>query len=145
MTPPYGNLVGSLIALDQFPAAKVSLREAGDRGVDFIGLRRMAYLLAFLDGDSAGMARELDRVRATPNAMWAAMFQGRTSAFSGRFQAAHEQYQQSVQAAVRDNFRDLGAQWATEDAEAHAIAGQCPQARREIRAALELSRDNFAL
>ncbi len=93
----------------------------------------------------AAMARELDRVRGTPNAMWAAMFQGRTSAFSGRFQAAHEQFQQSVQAAVRDNFRELGAQWTMEDAESHAIAGQCAEARREVRAGLELSRDNFTL
>jgi predicted Zn-dependent protease len=134
-----------LIALDRFPEAKASLREASERGMDFIGLRRMAYLLAFLDGDSAGMVRELDRVRGTPDAMWAAMFQGRTSAFSGRFQAAHEQFQQSVRAAVRDNFRDLGAQWTMEDAESHAIAGQCSEARREIEAGLELSRDNFAL
>jgi hypothetical protein len=32
-----------------------------------------------------------------------------------------------------------------EDAESHAIAGQCAEARREISAGLELSRDNFTL
>jgi tetratricopeptide (TPR) repeat protein/tRNA A-37 threonylcarbamoyl transferase component Bud32 len=143
--PPHGNLVGSLIALNRFPEAKARLREAGDRGVDFISLRRMAYVLAFLDGDSAGMARELDLLRGTPNAMWASTLQGRTAVFSGRFHAAHALFQQGVQAAVRDNFRELGAQWMMEDAESHAIAGQCPEARREIRAGLELSRDNFTL
>jgi tetratricopeptide (TPR) repeat protein len=143
--PPHGNLVGTLIALNQFPEAKASLREAAERGVDFIRLRRMAYVLAFLDGDAAGMARELDLVRGTPNAMWASTLQGRTAAFAGRFREAHERFQQGAQAAVRDNFRDLGAQWTMEDAESHAIAGQCPEARREILAGLELSRDNFTL
>ena len=52
---------------------------------------------------------------------------------------AHELFQQGVQAAVRDNFRELGAQWTMEDAESHAIAGQCAEARREISAGLELS------
>jgi eukaryotic-like serine/threonine-protein kinase len=143
--PPHGNLVGTLIALNQFPEATASLRQAAERGVDFIRLRRMAYVLAFLDGDAAAMARELDLVRGTPNAMWASTLQGRSSAFSGRIRDAHERFQQGVQAAVRDNFRDLGAQWTMEDAESHAIAGQCPEARREIRAGLELSRDNFTL
>jgi hypothetical protein len=32
-----------------------------------------------------------------------------------------------------------------EDAESHAIAGQCGDARREVSAGLELSRDNFTL
>ncbi len=77
--------------------------------------------------------------------MWASSWEARTSLFSGRFRTAHELFQRSVQAAVRDNFRELGAQWTMEDAESHAIAGQCGDARREVSAGLELSRDNFTL
>jgi tetratricopeptide (TPR) repeat protein len=143
--PPHGNLAGSLIALNRFSEAKALLREASARGVDFISLRRMTYVLAFLDGDAAGMARELDLLRGTPNAMWAFTLEGRTSAFSGRFQAAHELFGHGVQAALRAGFRELGAQWTMEDAESHAIAGQCAESRREIQIGLELSRDNFTL
>ncbi|MEO8256034.1 MAG: serine/threonine-protein kinase [Acidobacteriota bacterium] len=142
---PRGNLVGSLIALNRFPEAHARLREAADRGVDFLSLRRLSYLLAVLDGDAAAMARELDLLRGTPDAMWAATLQGRTAAFSGRFHAAHELFRQGAQAAVRNNFLELAAQWTTEDAESHAIAGQCAEARQEIEAGLALSRDNFTL
>jgi hypothetical protein len=64
---------------------------------------------------------------------------------SGRFQRVHDLFQSSVQAALRDNHREVAAQWTMEDAEAHAIAGQCADARREVPAGLVLSRDNFTL
>lgn len=143
--PAHGNLAGSLIALDRFGDGKALLREASQRGIGFVSLRRMAYTLAFIDQDAAAMARELYLVRRTPDAMWASIWEARTSAFSGRFRRAHELFQRGVQAAVRDNLRELGAQWTMEDAEAHALAGQCDEARREVPAGLELSRDSFTL
>ena len=72
-------------------------------------------------------------------------YEARASAFSGRVAAAHELFQRGVQLAIRDQFQELGAQWTAEDAETHAIAGQCADAQREVPAALGLSRDNFTL
>ena len=143
--PPHGNLVGSLIALNRFAEANTLLHEASARKLDSIGLRRSAYLLAFLDNDSSAMARELNEERNTTATMWTSSWEARTSLFSGRFGTAHELFQRSVQEAVRDHFHELGAQWTMEDAESHAIAGQCGDARREVSAGLELSRDNFTL
>jgi Tfp pilus assembly protein PilF len=143
--PPYGNLAGSTIALNRFEEAKGLLAEASSRGLDFISLRRMAYLIAFLDNDSAAMTRELTLVRDTRDAMWASIWEARTAAFSGRLRNAHELFQSGVEAARRDNFREFAAQWMTEDAETHALADECPDARREVAAGLEMSRDNFTL
>ena len=137
--------MGSLIALNRFAEARTLLHEAGARELDSIGLRRSAYLLAFLENDSSAMARELNEERNTTATMWTSSWQARTSLFSGRFGTAHALFQRSVQEAVRDNFHELGAQWTMEDAESHAIAGQCGDARREVSAGLELSRDNFTL
>ena len=47
--------------------------------------------------------------------------------------------------AIADRFHELGAQLSVEDAELHAVAGQCDDARREIGAGLALNRDNFTL
>ncbi len=143
--PPHGNLAGSTIALNRFEEAKGLLAEASSRGLDFISLRRMAYLIAFLDNDSAAMTRELALVRDTRDAMWASIWEARTAAFSGRFRKAHELFQNGVEAARRDNFREFAAQWMTEDAETHALADECPDARSELAAGLEMSRDNFTL
>jgi eukaryotic-like serine/threonine-protein kinase len=143
--PPYGNLAGSLIALNRFADARTTLAEAAARGVDFMSLRRMAYLLAFLENDSAGMARELDLVRTMPQSVWGAVWEGRTAIFGGRFRVAEDLLQRAVQSALADGFRELGAQWTMEDAEARAIAGDCEAAGREVSRGLELGRDNFTL
>jgi Flp pilus assembly protein TadD len=143
--PPRRNLVGSLIALNRFDQANTLVQEAVAHGGEISSVRRTAYLLAFLRNDSQAMARELDMVRHTSQAMWASTLEARTSAFSGRTQAAHALYQRAVNAAIGERFHELGAQWAMEDAELHAIAGQCDDARREISAGLALNRDNFTL
>ena len=59
--PAYCNLAASLLALNRSDrgAARV-LQQAADRQLDFIGARRLSYLLAFVQGDSTTMARELE-------------------------------------------------------------------------------------
>ena len=140
---PYGNLAGSLVALNRFDEAEALVKKAIARGVEIASVRR--YLLAFLRNDSDAVARELESLRRTPQSMWATVLEARTSAFSGKAQAAHQQYQRAAKTAIGARFHELGAQWTVEDAELHAIAGQCEDARREIGAALELNRDNFTL
>jgi hypothetical protein len=137
--------VGSLIALNRFGEAQSLLRKSRADGIDSIGIRQMTYLVAFVGGDSPAMAQALNMLRSGQDAMWSSHSEARTSAFSGRFRAAHELFQRSVQAAVRDDFNELGAQWTMEDAESHAIAGQCAEARKESSAGLELGRNNFTL
>jgi tetratricopeptide (TPR) repeat protein len=143
--PPHGNLVGSLIALNRFDDARAALPQAGSRGTGFITLRRMAYLLAFLQHDSAAMARELSLTRETPDAALASTWEARTALAGGRFATAHTLFQRAADLVRVDNRPELSAQWTMEDAEAHALAGECGAAREEIAAGLELSRDNFTL
>lgn len=141
----YGNLAGSLIALSRFGEAEAVMQQAADRGIDFISLRRMAYVLAFVKSDATAMARELEAAQKTPEAVWASNWEARTLAFAGRFHAAHQAFQASVRMALQSNLREFAAQWTMEDAESHAIVGQCAEARREVSAGLELSRDNFTV
>jgi tetratricopeptide (TPR) repeat protein len=143
--PPYANLIGSLTALDRFDAAKVASNEATKRGIETVGVRRAAYLMAFLDGDRGRMTKALEEARRSPSAVWTSTWEARATAFGGRFDAAHELYRRGVQAALRDNLEELGAQWTLEDAELHAIARRCDDARRLAAAGLELSRDNYTL
>ena len=141
--PPYGNLAGSLVALNRFDEADALIKKTAARGVEVAGVRR--HLLAFVRNDSEAVARELDSLRRTPQAMWASVLEARTSAFSGKVQAAHRLYQRAGKTAIGERFHELGAQWIVEDAELHAITGQCKDARLEINAGLELNRDNFTL
>ena len=104
------------------------------------------FTLAFIDDDGDAQARELDRQRTPTEApSGRRIWEARAAAFSGRVAAAHELFQRAVQeSAARGQQRELGAQWQAEDAETHAIAGQCAGCRcREVPAALALSRDNL--
>jgi len=145
--PPYGNLAGSLIASNRFDEARAVLRDSAVQGVAFITLRRMWYTLALIGNDREAQVRELalDEARATQGGTWAAIWEARASASAGRVSAAHELFQRGIQMTDRDDLRELSAQTAAEDAETHAIAGQCVVARREVSAALGFGRDNFTL
>jgi tetratricopeptide (TPR) repeat protein len=50
-----------------------------------------------------------------------------------------------VQLALGERVPDLAGLWLLEDAEMHAVAGQCAEARREASAGLALSRDNVPI
>jgi tetratricopeptide (TPR) repeat protein len=143
--PPHGNLAGSLIALGRYSEARSLLEAAAARGVSFLTVRRMSYLLSLISGDAAGMAKELQLVRGSPDAMWAPLWEARVRVFGGRLEAAHAAFDEGVRAALAGGHRELAAQWTAEHAEAHAMEGDCDRARRELPGALTLSRDNFTL
>ena len=144
--PPHRNLTGSLIALNRFEEARSVLRKATADGIDSLGLRQMGYLLAFLGqrfgGRHAGAGASarsaggdvVDQFGRADVEIFRTDSAPRTSCFSA-----------ACEAALRDNFQELGARWMVEDAETHAIVGQCGEARRETSAALDLGRDNFTL
>ena len=78
--PAYSNLAASLLALDRLPEARAILQQAADRQLDFVGARRLSYLLAFVagrqrdDGARAGRvgrrARDQRGVRLAGARVW---------------------------------------------------------------------------
>ena len=134
-----------LIALNRFEDARKVLQQPGARDVAFTSFRRVGYIVAFVAGDSAQMARELDDALRIPEGISAAAWQPRTSAFEGRPRTAHDQFRRGIQLAIQRDFRELAAQWSMEDAEFDAILGQCAETRTNVSVGLKYSRDNFTL
>jgi tetratricopeptide (TPR) repeat protein len=143
--PAYGNLAASLLALDRLADARGVLRDAAAQKLDFIGARRLSYLLAFVEGDSQTMARELEASIGLRETNSAFGWQAHTSAFGGQVKAAHEQFRRGVQMSRQGDFVEVAAQLGMEDAETHALVGQCSEARAEVTGSLGLSRDNSTL
>jgi tetratricopeptide (TPR) repeat protein len=143
--PPYGNLAGSLMGLNRLDEVAAALQLARTNGVNTDGIERTTYLLGYLTNDRAAMDGATAMARRTSDAAAATTWEARAAAGSGRFRAAHELYQRAAEEAVRDDSRELAAQWTAEDAEAMAIAGTCGDAVRQGEHALELSRDNFTV
>jgi tetratricopeptide (TPR) repeat protein len=143
--PAYSNLAATLLALDRPSEARAMLQQVVDRQLDFIGARRLSYFLAFVQGDSKTMARELESSVGVRETNAAFGWQGRTSATEGRVQAAHAQFRRGIQMSLQGNFAEVAASLTMEDAEVHAIVGQCAEARSEVSPGLALSRDNATL
>jgi tetratricopeptide (TPR) repeat protein len=143
--PPISNLAGALMALNRYGEASATLRDGIARQVGFNGGHRIAYLLAFVANDQAGMSEHLKASIGLGNTNAAFGWQAHVSAFGGRLSAAHDQFRQGVQMALQGGFKEVAAQLSIEDAEAHAIVGQCAQSSKEIAEGLQLSRDNFSL
>jgi tetratricopeptide (TPR) repeat protein len=143
--PSYSNLSASLLALNRFDEARAILQQAASRQLDFVGARRLSYLIAFVEGDSTTMARDLASSVGLGETNAAFGWQADTSAFSGRAMDAHEQFRRGIQMALQGNFPEVAALLTMKDAENHAIVGQCAEARGGVSTGLELSRDNAAL
>jgi tetratricopeptide (TPR) repeat protein len=139
------NLAAASLALNRLDDVRTMVRRASAERPDLVNLRRLAYLAAFIDGDTAGMMRELEAARRLPDAVLTSDWDARVAAFSGRARAAHGQFRVAVQNAVHADLTETAAQWSTVDAEAHALRGECADARNETTTALSLSRDNVTL
>jgi eukaryotic-like serine/threonine-protein kinase len=143
---PYSNLAGALLALGRLEEARATLDQASQRHLDLgVGARRLSYYAAFIEGNPPIMARELKASLGVRTTNAALGWQAHTSAFHGRVREAHDQFRRAVQVALQGSFSEIAAQLAIDDAEVHAVAGQCPQARSEAAAATALSRDNATL
>ncbi len=142
---PTPNLMAALTALNRFDEAAAVLEIARANGVEHVAMNREAYTLAFIKNDTAGMARELTAVLGTSDRLLASGWRARVSAFGGHIEKAHEEFRQSVAAMSQANRGEQAGQYGAQDAVAHAIVGQCAEARREATEALGLSRDNVTL
>jgi tetratricopeptide (TPR) repeat protein len=143
--PPYGNLAASLFALNRLDEARGVLQQARDRRLNFSGATRLSYYLAFVQGDQATMARELDASIGVGQTNAAFGWQGDASAAEGRIQAAHDHYREGIRMSLHGGFTEVAANLTAKDAEMHATVGQCREGISEATEALALGRDTVTL
>lgn len=143
--PAYANLSAVLLAVNKPDEARGVLKDAADKGLTFVGARRLSYLIAFEQGDAATMARELAASIGVGETNAAFGWQAHASAATGRPHAADEQFARGIEMSLQGRFREVAAQLTVEDAEVHALFGACGEARAQALRGLELNRDNTTL
>ena len=143
--PPIPNLASVYMALNRYTEANSILKDATAKQINSSASHRIAYLLAFIANDEPAMAEHLTASVGLGSTNAAYGWQGHALAFGGRVAAAHEQFRRGVDMALQGGFPEVAAQLSIEDAEAHAIAGQCDRALKEAAQGVTISRDNFSL
>jgi tetratricopeptide (TPR) repeat protein len=144
-SPAYSNVAAALIALNRYDEARTALQDASARKLEFNGLHRLSYLLASIQNDAATMERELEAGTGANETNAAYGWKAHSLGFAGRPNAAHTEFRRGVELSLQGSFREVAAQLSVEDAETHALVGQCMDVRSEVSAALNWSRDNTTL
>src|SRR5262249_2669057 len=92
-------------------------------------LHSRLYDIAFVEGDTAAMKRQIDWASGNPEEYEALGWQARTRAFSGQLRQAREFFARAADMAERHDMKGRAAEFAADHALTEAAFGNCQQAR----------------
>jgi serine/threonine protein kinase/tetratricopeptide (TPR) repeat protein len=136
---PKGNLANFALALQRRDEARQSIHEAQAGGGDNYILHNTLYALAFLAGDSAAMAEQLQWYAGTPQEGDGLALASDTEAYGGHVGNARELTKRAVDSAIRADRKENGAVWEANAALQRAAYGNSAEARRSAEEALKLA------
>ena len=136
----YPWLVGDERRLGHFSEAQKTSDLAVSRGFDNFHLRWELYVLAFVEGDSKGMAEQMAWFDGkSPNTQYAFLsLEAETEAYRGHTRAAQEFSRRAAAAAVQAGDLEAAASYHLKAAWRKTVFGDMPDARKEVASALEL-------
>jgi DNA-binding winged helix-turn-helix (wHTH) protein/tetratricopeptide (TPR) repeat protein len=136
----YYGLGVNNVYLGRLNDAESVLRAATARGFDSDELIMLAYDIAFLKDDRAGMDRQAARARARPGGEnWMSAREALVSVNSGRLQEARKISQRAVLQAQQAGQPERASLWAAGAAVHEALVGNKKAASEWARLALKLS------
>jgi len=135
----YGSVIEFYCRLDRFKEAKETYQHAVQRGLDYPDLHYYRYGVAFLEGDSAEMQRQVE---------WAAgkagredvllSYQSDTEAFAGHLNQSRELSRRAIDSARLAGEKETAAKRELNEALREVEFGNVVAARSEAEAALKL-------
>ena len=136
----YGNLALTYIHLNRFDEAAATAQQGISKNLDSPDLHLYLYQLAFIQGDSAGMARQLEWAAGKPGAGSTMLcFAADSAAYSGKLGKARELTTQAVAAALQAGEKEKAASCAAAAATWEAFLGNSAKAQQYASSALALS------
>ena len=142
----YANITNAEIHLNRFDEAEKTAREALTKNLDSPDLRLYLYELAFIRGDAAGMAQQLDWAAAKPAVRSTLLhFAADTAAYSGELAKSRSLFQEAVAAAVQAGEKEAAAGCEAAAASNEVFFGNAAQAKQHATAALALSNGRDAV
>jgi tetratricopeptide (TPR) repeat protein len=120
----YANLVDTYRVLGRPEEAKTTAREAMEHQLDAPAIHPPLYLIAFQQGDLAGMEREAVLVMGKPGVEDLVLnFESDTAAYAGHFTRARELTKRAADSAVRADEKEAAAMYVGSAAVREALAG----------------------
>jgi serine/threonine protein kinase/tetratricopeptide (TPR) repeat protein len=135
---PYANLATCLLGLQRLDETRQIVAQAQARGFDDFVSREDLYTVAFLRGDSGGMAEQQQWFAGKPEETFGVSLASDTEAYAGHLGKARELTKQSVDSAIRADNKEIGAIWLDNSALREAAFGNLMQAKQAAAEALKL-------
>ncbi len=136
----YTNLAAEYLALNRLDEAKKDMDQALSRKLDDPSLRSNIYTLLFLQGDSAGMEKQMNWAMGKPGVEDQFFSnQADTEAYFGRLNKARELSRRAVESARHNDAKETAALWQSNAALREAEFGNAAAARQQADAALALA------
>jgi eukaryotic-like serine/threonine-protein kinase len=135
-----GNLVDQYAFANRLDEAKSAYEEAMRRKIDSADTHRGRYGVAFLEGDTVEMARQVAIEADKPNSEDVMLSEASdTEGYYGRLAKARELSRKAVASAERDNRKETAALWQANAALREAEFGNREEASKDAIAAMALA------
>jgi eukaryotic-like serine/threonine-protein kinase len=134
----YGGLANTLLGLQRFDEARQAIEQAHPRKLDNLVFRNVLYALAFLRGDSSGMAEQQQWFADKPEENMGVSLASDTEAYAGHLGKARELTKRSVDSAIHADSKENGAIWLENSALREAAFGTPTQAKQAAEEGLKL-------
>jgi tetratricopeptide (TPR) repeat protein len=135
-----GNLVDDYTFANRLDEAKSAYEEAIRQKLETADMHRGRYGIAFLEGDTAEMERQVAMAGGKPDSEDMLLSAASdTGGYYGRLAKARELSRKALAAAERDNRKEAAALWQANGALREAEFGNREQARENATAAMALA------
>jgi len=139
----YADVVFDYQLLNRPEEAKAVLAEALRNGIDQSALHLSRYVIAFWQGDTETMRREVEWYKGRPDEGDVRWAQAKAAAYLGRLGQARELFAQAAALARRGGFEENAAYALLEQAAIEAVLGNLRQARERAAEGLALGHGGF--
>ncbi len=136
----YGNLGSAYASLNRLDEAEAVYKQAEERKFEDESLLVNRYQLAFLQGNSAEMARLVSAAMGRPGAEdWLLAAEADTEGWYGKLKNAHELTRRAMDSAQHNDANEGAAMYQAAAALREVESGNRERARAEAHAALKLA------
>jgi eukaryotic-like serine/threonine-protein kinase len=139
-TQHYGHLAAAYLSVGRLREAKEVAHKGAERMPHFRGVHHTLYLVAFLEGDEAGMAEQIAWAEGNPRfEEWMLGLESDTAAFFGKVAEADKLMQHAMISAELAGEKGMAAGIETKKALRAALFGNTPEVKRAARASMQRS------
>ena len=140
-----GVLGNGLVHLGRYAEAESVYGGAIARGLDSGRIRQGLFEIAFVHGDQAAMARQVQWAADNSSAYRAFEWQSRAAAFEGRADIAAEYARRGIQLLQHEQSTEIASEYEAAAALREAALGQCDEAQKTASQAVSSGSNRLSL